>query len=486
MHNRIDTITESSSMKDSWSLARKGPSGSIKLLLDLVLKLNEAFVQARDLDDILNAVLAGTTSGEGLGFNRAFLFLLDDHEEILQGHFGLGPRSPEEAGRIWNEIVREQMSLFEILAGVRDQLMDEDHPVNKLVKSIEISMSDKSNVLVRALDENRAFLVTRDPKPDAVLSPQMCDRLGTDEFAVAPLFSHGESYGVVVADNLYSNNGISHELLYSLHLFTGLASLAICQSNMYRTLENRMEKLRQVNKAVEKQKHLLVETEKFSAIGRMLDRLLHEIRNPLSAIGGISRVLRRKESDQAKIAYLDAIIKETDKIEKTLIHIAELQDTGLVSLEMVDLVSVVDLIAVMMKSDLEEVGIALHQNYPSEEIIIKADRERLSQAILYIIKNSLEAMPDGGILVIALAKKGSDVELRISDSGLGIARGHFKKVDNPFFTTKLNALGLGLSKAKQIIQLHGGVLSLSTNRIGGTTCVITLPRVIPNPFQDKK
>ncbi len=483
MHSRIDIVTKASSMRESSTALRKAPPGSLKLLLDLVLKLNEAFVKARDLDDILNAVLAGTTSGEGLGFNRAFLFLVDEKKSLLQGHFGLGPHSPEEAGRIWNEIAREGLSLFEILAGVKDQLTDEDHPVNKLAKSIQIPLSNKENVLVRSLTENRAYLVTREPVPDAINSRQMCDCFGTVEFAVAPLFSHGEKYGVVVADNLYTGTAISHELIYSLHLFTGLASIAICQSNMYRTLEGRMEKLREVNQAVEKQKHLLIETEKFSAIGRMLDRLLHEMRNPLSAIGGISRVLRRKESDQGKIAYLDAIIKETDKIEKTLLHIAELQDTGPMSWEMVDLISIVDLIAVMLKPDLEEVGIALHQNYPSDEIIIKADRERLHQAVLYIIKNSLEAMPDGGILVIAIAKKGSDVELRISDSGLGIARGHFKKVDNPFFTTKLNALGLGLSKAKQIIQLHGGVLSLTTNRIGGTTCIITLPRVIPNPFQ---
>ena len=458
------------------------PAGSLKLLLDLVGKLNEAFVTARELNDILNAVLAGTTSGDGLGFNRAFLFLVDEKGEMLRGHFGLGPHSPEEAGRIWGEIARDHLSLFEILEGVRDQLMDDGHPMNILAKSIRIPMSDNENVLVRSLKENRAYLVAREPRPGALDSRQMCTHLGTGEFAVAPLYSHGKRYGVVVADNLYTGSIISHDLLYSLHLFTGLASIAISQSNMYRTLEDRMEKLREVNRAVEEQKHLLVETEKFSAIGRMLDRLLHEMRNPLSAIGGISRVLRRRETDEDKISYLDAVIKEADKIEKMLLHIAELQDTGPMSWEMVDLTSVVDLMAVLLKADLEEVGVALHQNYPADEVIVRADREKLRQAVLYIIKNSLEAMPDGGILVIAIAKKGSDVELRISDSGLGIARGHFKKVDNPFFTTKLNALGLGLSKAKQIIQLHGGILSLSTNRIGGTTCLITLPRVIPGSY----
>ncbi len=458
----------------------KGAEGSLKLLLELVIKLNETFVQAREVNDILNAVLAGTTSGEGLGFNRAFLFMLDEDENVLKGKFGLGPHSPEEAGRIWGEINRENLGLFEILEGVKDQLTDQDHPMNLLASSIQVPMSMEENVLVRSIIENQAYVVTRDGAGGTLESPGMCQRLGTDEFAVAPLCSHGERYGVVLADNIYNRNPISSELLYSLHLFTGLASIAICQSKLCRKLENGMARLREVNRAVEEQKHLLVETEKFSAIGRMLDRILHEMRNPLSAIGGISRVLRRRESDENKIAYLDAIIKEADKIEETLLHIAELQDSGPMSWEMVDLTSVMDLTAVMIQSDLEEIGVALHRNYPAEEVMIRADRERFQQAVLYIIKNSLEAMPDGGILVIAIAKKGSDVELRISDSGLGIARGHFKKVDNPFFTTKLNALGLGLSKAKQIVQLHGGVLTLSTNRIGGTTCVITIPRIIPS------
>ena len=478
MDERNNTISESVSRTGSRD--EKGAEGSLKLLLELVIKLNETFVQAREVDDILNAVLAGTTSGEGLSFNRAMLFMHDEKEDLLKGRYGLGPRSPEEAGRIWGEITRENLGLFEILEGVKDQLMDEDHPMNLLARSIELSMSDEENVLVRSLIENRAYIVRRDDGAGALESAEMCDLLGTDEFAVAPLCSHGERYGVVLADNIYTRKPVSPELLYSLHLFTGLASIAICQSKLCRKLEDGMTRLKEVNRAVEEQKHLLVETEKFSAIGRMLDRILHEMRNPLSAIGGISRVLRRKESDENKIAYLDAIIKEADKIEHTLMHIAELQDSGPMSWEMVDLTSVMDLTAVMLQADLEEIGVALHRNYPQEEVVIRADRKRLQQAVLYIIKNSLEAMPDGGILVIAIAKKGSDVELRISDSGLGIARGHFKKVDNPFFTTKFNALGLGLSKAKQIVQLHGGVLTLSTNRIGGTTCIITIPRIIPS------
>ncbi|RUM89923.1 MAG: hypothetical protein DSZ23_02565 [Thermodesulfatator sp.] len=478
MEKRTDISMNSSLSYRHDNDSPDGHAGPIKLLLDLVIRLNEVFVKARELNEILNAVLAGTTSGDGLGFNRAFLFLVDREKQVLQGRFGLGPHSAEDAGRIWSEIDRCQVGLFQILDGIRDQLLDESHPMNVLARSITISLDDEENILVRSLARNQAYIVTPEAREGTIESREMCEQFGTNEFAVAPLYSHGEEYGVVVADYLYTGKPITYDHLYCLHLFSGLASIALCQSKMCRTLEDRMEELKSVNRAVEEQKNLLIETEKFSAIGKMLDRLLHEMRNPLSAIGGISRLLRRREDDENKLAYLDAIIKEADKIEETLLHLAELQDSGPMSWELVDLTSLVDLMALMVKSDLEELGVALHQNYTPDEILVRADRERLKQAVLYIIKNSLEAMPDGGILVIAISRKGSDVELRISDSGLGIARGHFKKVDNPFFTTKLNSLGLGLSKAKQIVEAHNGVLALSTNRIGGTTCSITLPRVI--------
>ncbi len=452
--------------------------GSLRPLRDLVRKLNETFVTAGELDDILNAVLAGTTSGEGLGFNRAFLFIVSDDGHTLEGRCGLGPGSPEEAGRIWHEIAREDMGLFDILDGARGQLNDASHPMNILATSIKISMEDHENILVRSLIENRSFIVARHGGPGIVESSKMCELLGNMEFAVAPLFAHGAKYGVIVADNLYTENRISEHLLYSLDLFVGLGSIAICQSKICRTLEGRMKRLQEINKAVEEQKHLLVETEKFSAIGMLLDRLLHEMKNPLSAIGGISTVMRRKESDPLKREYLDTIIRESEKLEQTLSRIAELQDSGPMSMELVDLGSTVRVIVAMFKAEIEEIGIALHENYPEAAVTVMADVEKFKQAVLNILRNSLEAMPDGGVLVIVVARKGDDAELRISDSGLGIARGHFRKVDNPFFTTKFHSLGLGLSRSKQIIEQHGGTLRLTTNRIGGTTCIISIPRVI--------
>ena len=458
--------------------ARLRGQNYLKLLLDFVIKLNSAFVTAQELEDVFSAILAGATAGEGLGFNRAFLFLVDREKQILSGHFGLGPQDPEDAGKIWSQISAERLTLFQILEGVKDKLQDESHPLNCFVRRIKIPLSDTNNCLIKALKDNQAYLITDGPRVGAIHSKELCRLFGAGELALAPLNTHGKEYGVVVADNVFTKAPISEEALYSLHIFAGLASLAICQRNMCQSLEDRVARLKEANRAVQEQKNLLIEIERYSAIGRMIDHLLHEIRNPLAAIGGIARLLERKEDDQAKRSHLSAVVREVEKIEATLSGISELHEIKSVNCCKMELTSLLDTIIAISHIELEDTGIVVHKNYPREPAWIMGDRERLQEALLCIIKNSIEAMPDGGIMVVALSRKGADVELRVSDSGLGIARGHFKKADNPFFTTKFNAMGLGLSKAKKIVELHEGTLFLTSNRIGGTTCVITLPRIL--------
>jgi signal transduction histidine kinase len=84
-------------------------------------------------------------------------------------------------------------------------------------------------------------------------------------------------------------------------------------------------------------------------------------------------------------------------------------------------------------------------------------------------------MADGGMLIVAVETVEHYCEIRITDTGLGIAKGHINKADEPFFTTKTHSMGLGLSLARRTLELHGGSLSILKNRIGGTTALFKLP-----------
>jgi len=449
---------------------------SVRLLLDLALKLNSTFVNAGDLDDIFRAVLVGATAGEGLGFNRAFLLLVDEEGRSLKGKFAIGPDSPEEAGRIWGEIEQSNPTLFEILDAVREELGARDSGINRFARSLLVSLEDDSNIMVRALKEKSAFLVDSSIEgPDGARS--LMETFGSDQIAVVPLFTHDIDYGVIVADNIYSREPITQDLVYSLHLFASLASMAICQSHICKTLEEKVAGLEQLNREVEESRNILVELESLAVLGRMVDKLFHEIRNPLTVIGGITNLLKKRGSDGDSAIYLDAILNETKKIEKVLVQVAEFGTVAAPEFRLEDINALIRSTVALLKSDFDDAGIVCHLNLPHEPVLLNLDRGQLQQAFLCVMKNAVEAMPDGGMLIVSLSvdEREGMVAIRITDTGLGIAKGHFKRVDNPFFTTKINALGLGLSKAKQIVEQHGGGLCLEPNRVGGTTCFITMP-----------
>ena len=103
------------------------------------------------------------------------------------------------------------------------------------------------------------------------------------------------------------------------------------------------------------------------------------------------------------------------------------------------------------------------------------DEDQLNRALMNVLKNSIEAMPDGGRLIVSTKLKGDMAVINISDSGAGIDRSEWDKIFLPFYSTKENGTGLGLPLADQIIREHGGSISLTSAPGKGTTFTISLP-----------
>gem|GEM_PF-964569 len=474
--------------------ADEGSCPSVRLLLDLALKLNSSFFQGREMEEIYLAALVGATAGEGLGFNRAFLLMLDKKQGVLKGQMAVGPDSLQDAHRIWNEISSHGFSLLEIIERIRECSSTESgREIVRFVRTLEFPVREHTNPVVRALIEKRAILLDCDADPQDSETVALLERLGVGQAAVAPLFIHNMDFGVIVADNPFSRHTITDDHVAALYLLASLVAMAIYQRQLGVTLYERIQRLERLNLELEQSKRILVDLESLAVLGRVVDRVFHEIKNPLAVIGGLSALLRRRAErdegiviDQDGIFALDTIIKEAEKIQNVLSEIAEIENISHSDLNTGDLTVLVREAVSLMRPDLDHVGIVTHLNIPETEVLARFDKAMLKQALLCIIKNAVEAMPDGGTMIVSMEriKKGPDknerVEIRITDTGLGIAKGHFSRVQSPFFSTKLSGLGLGLSKAKQIIEEHQGTLSLSTNRIGGTTCVISLP-VDPEP-----
>ncbi len=452
--------------------------GRFRPLLDLAVKLNCAFLMAHDLNEILQAVLVGVTVGEGLGFNRAFLFQLDAKKEYMEGKLAIGPASPEDAGRIWSEITKKRLSLFEILDDVKSVFYDKTNSINQLVRQINVPFSKQDHILIRALNERRAFWVGGKGENSAVAPEDLLQILGANEFAIAPLYAQEEAYGVILADNFVTGRPIDQADVDALQLFAGLASIAVGKTRMCEMLEERVQALRKLNEEVERNKDQLVEAERYASLGRMADQLLHEIRNPLSTIGGMAKILKRKLKDSELINYAEIMVKENERVEKTLTVIFDFANVPELNPELVRICDLIKASLALLQSELDRHNITLNVvSCPDPEPVLFLDRIYIQRSFLSIFKNAVEAMPEGGILTVSVSTSAGHVEIQITDTGLGMANGYLNKADEPFFTTKTHGLGLGLSLAKRVIELHDGFMCLTKNKLGGTNVSITLPGV---------
>ncbi len=450
----------------------------IKLLLDLAQKLNNNFFAAGDLTDILNAVLVGVTAGEGLGFNRAVFFEYNTARNRLQGKLAVGPANLKEANAIWHEIEESKLTLFDIMDRVKDELGEPGDRLNNIIKGMTIPLSGASPV-ARSIRERRAVHITTDTC-SSCSTHCFCRQINSDECVIVPLYAQEETFGIIFADNFVTKNAITQDDINALHLFASLASMAVYQTKLYEMMNSRLRQMEQLNQELEKSRDRIVAAERYTALGRMSDQLLHEIRNPFSVIGGLAKLLERKNSDKALENYISTIVTHSRRIEQSLDNLAEFVNLPELAKEPVYICQLIRASVDLLKSEMDRHHIAWHVSLPEADPLLLLDRNHFQQAILNVMRNAIEAMADGGMLIVAMERKDNAYEIRITDTGLGIAKGHIKKVDEPFFTTKTHSMGLGLSLAKRTVEMHNGQLHITKNRIGGTTTIFLLPDNIPS------
>ncbi|SFF10663.1 two-component system, sporulation sensor kinase A [Paenibacillus algorifonticola] len=223
---------------------------------------------------------------------------------------------------------------------------------------------------------------------------------------------------------------------------------------------------------------MLVRSEKLSVIGQLAAGVAHEIRNPLTALKGFTQLLKTK--NEGYISYLDIMSNELDRINlivnefMTLAkpHFTRFNDENLVHI-LRGVISVLETQAIMTNVDIEtQVEDCL--------MIIHADANQLKQVFINVIKNAIEAMPDGGRVTIAIRSNFPDsVCLTIRDEGIGMTDSIIGKIGQPFITTKEKGTGLGLMISSRIIEAHHGTLHINSRHGEGTEVQITLPLAKP-------
>jgi len=201
-----------------------------------------------ELDRLLRMVLTAVTMSDGLGFNRAILFLFDEKENVLKGAMGVGPSSPGEAGEIWGKLSIEKKTLSEMIREVETDLLKKDSFFDKLSLGMRISLTEET-ILTKAVREKKFFNikdVNQEPLSDIVLTQQ----LGTEAYAVVPLISRDTVKGILWVDNYFNKKPISEEDMKFLSAFANQVATAIESARLYEQIALAEEELANIFESI--------------------------------------------------------------------------------------------------------------------------------------------------------------------------------------------------------------------------------------------
>lgn len=450
--------------------ARKG----IDRTLALNLRMSLAYLSISGLDRLMRAVLTGITAHEGLGFNRAILLLYNEKRTRLVGRHAIGPVSLEEGVAIWQGMAVEHLTLDALLRRLEEGWPSEDTPIAALARGLSIDASDGEHIMVRALRERR-IIVVREGRADCPVPEAASRLLGTDSFVVAPLCLPERELGVVVADNFVSRRPFEEIRLRALESFLAQAGLALEHGRLYQEMLDKVADLEEATRALHNNNEMLVTAGRYSALGHMAAQLTHNLRNPLTAIGGAARLLSRRGGAKGQRRFFDVMVDEVAKAEKVLDDLDRFVETIQPVYERVSLTGLAKSATLLYRREMLRRGIALRLDCPERLPDIEADPKLIQQAVVHLIANAIDAMPEGGELGIAIAPERGGQSLAVTDTGGGISPAIMDNVRDPFFTTKTVGTGLGLSLVQRILKDHGGDLALSNNPGGGAAARIWLP-----------
>jgi signal transduction histidine kinase len=216
---------------------------------------------------------------------------------------------------------------------------------------------------------------------------------------------------------------------------------------------------------------------RLSASGRVTGGVAHEVKNPINAIVLHLQLLQNKlaQLDPDTRRHMDIIgseIHRLDRVVQTLVDFMRARELHLVE---VDFRRVLEEVALLATPDAEQHGVSIQRDLSEEPLLIKADLDFMKQALLNVVLNGIQAMPQGGQLSITARRDENAAVVEIRDRGMGIAQDVQDKIFELYFTTKRDGNGIGLAQTYQILQWHYGSVEFESTETEGTTFRFRLP-----------
>jgi PAS domain S-box-containing protein len=221
--------------------------------------------------------------------------------------------------------------------------------------------------------------------------------------------------------------------------------------------------------------------ESLAALTTLTAGVAHEIKNPLASIGIHIELIRktiggRQTVSAAKVSEnLEVIKEEVERLNRIVVDFLFAVRPMNAELQLEDPNPLVRELLEFLRFELEQAGIRVEVELLEPSPHFRLDAKYLKQALLNIVKNAIAAMPDGGTLRVATQRKGNTLQLKVSDTGVGIPEENLDKIFEPYFTTREFGSGLGLTLVYKIIKEHLGEVAVSSKPGEGTTVTLSFP-----------
>jgi signal transduction histidine kinase len=250
-------------------------------------------------------------------------------------------------------------------------------------------------------------------------------------------------------------------------------SLALAEENA-----DLSARLRQRLAELETTQAQLVRSTKLAAIGELAANIAHEINNPLTGVLSLVELLHEESTDDpSHRTDLETIRDETLRVRAIVRSLLDFARQTPPQLELTDPRPMLDSVLPLLRKRAAVAGVEIHQVHAPEPLPIVVDSGQFKQVLINLLTNAIDAMPDGGAILVRTERQDDQIVISVHDTGPGIPAEHADRIFEPFFTTKsaVSGTGLGLSVSLGIIERHGGTITVESQAGAGATFAVRLP-----------
>jgi two-component system NtrC family sensor kinase len=458
---------------------------------------NTAIIMTTALDSVSDKTL-----GLGLGADDYLTKPFDPQELLARIDAVMRIRRSEQAARRRNE---ELSALIEINRVVTSSL-ELDEVLEATIQGIREILHVEAGSLVM-VDEETGCLVSRktfspergwiagrtiqlgegivgyvaesgnsklvnDVERDAHFSAEVDEEAGftSREILCVPLRVRDRVLGAIEVINKLGGK-FTEQDLELLQAMAASVAVAVDNANLYRELADFADEL-------ERSQAQLIQAEKMAAIGRLTASVAHEINNPLQAIhNSLHLSLHERLGDDKRLQYLTMAQAEVQRLIEIVQRMLDFYRPSRGGAVPTHVNSVLENVLALAQKRLQHGDIRVHTDLKADLPLVPMVSDQISQVVLNIVINAVDAMPSGGDLWLetGLSKDGEWVLVSFRDTGPGMSADQIANLFEPFYTTKSDGTGLGLAISYGIIERHGGEIEVQSPSGEGAKFIVKLP-----------